>query len=191
MFTGVIEAQGKVKNFKNGVLEITLPKFFGKLKIGSSVAVDGVCLTLVQQKSSIGFFDVVAETQARTTLGSFEPGQVVNLERPLQWQGRVEGHFVLGHVDGVGIIRQVSVAKKQKSILVETPKLIRRFVCEKGSIAANGVSLTIGKTKKGSFWLHLIPQTLKSTNLGGLAGGSRVNLEADMVAKLLLKRRFN
>ncbi len=194
MFTGIIEAQGTVKAFKSGKLEIVVPQFFGKLKRGSSLAVDGVCLTVTRQTARIAVFDVVRETQKRSTLGLLAAGSQVNLERPLKWQGRIEGHFVSGHVDGVGIVKVVTKRKNETDIQIQASPNLKAFLVEKGSVAINGASLTLGKVKGGIFWIHCIPHTLKLTNLNRLQKGDRVNLEADLAAKLICakrSRRFN
>ncbi len=191
MFTGIIEAQGLIRDFKyrkkNGVLEIEAPKISRGLKVGGSLAVNGVCLTVVKKRRHRLFFNIVSETYERTTLGTLKKGVLVNLERALKANARIEGHFVLGHVDGVGEILKVLEAKRQKSFLISFPRHLRAYLTEKGSVAVDGVGLTLGKISKNAFWVHCIPHTLKVATLGRTTVKNKVNLEADIVAKLIAK----
>ena len=194
MFTGIIEAKGSVLNFskrKNkqtvSVLEIAVPAFILKgLKIGSSVAVNGVCLTVVKKGMRKISFDVVNETKNRTNLGELNLKDNVNLERPMKLNARGHGHFVLGHVDGVGRVQKIVLKGRQKSFLISFPKDLRKWISEKGSVALDGISLTVGKVSSNTFWAHLIPHTLKHTTTGQYCLGTRVNLEVDILAKLVL-----
>lgn len=186
MFSGIVEAQGRVralrKKGKAARLELRVPAAYARLKKGDSVAVDGVCLTVVARGRGRLSFDVVAETLRRTRLGRLEEGERVNLERPLRWRGRVHGHLVQGHIDAV-----VKVLKKDShSFEVAYPKRVRQWVAPKGSVALNGISLTVGRVSGASFRVHGIPHTLKSTNMGLWKAGTALNLEAD----LWLKARF-
>jgi riboflavin synthase len=189
MFTGIIEAQGKVVGWKKAAgtaltLELAVPGVVERtLKKGGSLAVNGACLTVTGKKKGLVWFNVIEETLRRTMLGSLKKGDGVNLERPLPWKGRVEGHFVLGHVDGVGRIKKITSAKQGKSFLIAFPKSLRRFFLEKGSVAVDGVSLTLGKVSANGFWVHCIPHTLKVTGFGAYREGSAVNLEADILIK--------
>lgn len=196
MFTGIIEARGKVRGWKKAkgadTLELAAPPFLARsLKIGGSLAVNGVCLTVTRKKKSTLEFNVIEETLRRTTLGRLKAGDVVNLERPLRWQGRVEGHFVLGHVDGVGRIEKIIVDKGGKSFLIAFPKNLRRFFLEKGSVAVDGVSLTLGKAGSKNFWVHCIPHTLKITHFGSYEKGAFVNLETDILMKFAASNRLS
>ncbi len=188
MFTGIVEAQGIVRSSgaKNRSLEIEIepPKISRALKIGGSLMVDGVCLTVVRKKGKRFFFNLVGETIKRSTLGSLKFGDRVHLERALKVGGRIEGHLVLGHVDGVGTVQKILKKKDEKSFLISFPKKIKPYFIEKGSVAVDGVSLTIGRVTPGGFWVHLIPHTLTKTHLGNLRFNSKVNLEADIMAKL-------
>lgn len=184
MFTGIIEALGTVKNFDGETLAIEIPASWKRVQIGSSIAVHGACLTVVKQKGRRLFFNVIGETRARTVLGRLRPGDRVNLERAMRYGDRFEGHMVLGHVDGAGTIARISRSGKQTSFLVRAPKNLRKFLVEKGSVAVNGVSLTLGRVRPAGFWVHLIPHTLEVTQLGRLKMGDNVNLEADILAKL-------
>lgn len=189
MFTGVIESISVVQAVqKKGSLmrlEIRTPFIAKQVRIGSSVAVNGVCLTVSKKTAQVLSFDVVSETLQRTTLGGFSKHDKVHLELPLKWQGRLEGHFVLGHVDGVGEISRVLGQGPQKSIQVRFSRSLKPFLLEKGSVAMDGVSLTLGKVSSEYFWVHLVPHTLKMTAFGGLKKGARVNLEADILIKSL------
>ncbi len=194
MFTGIVEKIGVVrelkKNSKRRTRTLVLDVRGGlsrTLGIGGSVAVNGACLTLVRKKAGTLSFELVAETLRRTTLRDLKPGDRVHLELPLKGNSRLDGHFVLGHVDGVGEVLRVKRSDGEMSLLVSPPKPLRPFFLEKGSIAVDGVSLTVGRVSARSFWLHLIPHTLKKTCFGGLKAGDRVNLEADILVKLLSK----
>lgn len=192
MFTGIIETVGIVRENsgnKRGVstLVIDSPKLARFLKIGGSLAVNGACLTVVKKAGKSISFHLVRETLKRTALGALAPGEAVNLERPLKTGGRLEGHFVLGHIDGTGKVLKIVRHKEALSLLVSLPKPLQKYFIKKGSAAVNGVSLTLGKVGRGSFWVHLIPHTLKETNLGHCGPGTRLNLEADLLVKLVGK----
>ena len=188
MFTGIVEATGRVRSLKTSKgktrLEAEAPAFFcSGLKLGGSVSVSGVCLTVVEKTKQTISFDLAGETKKRSTLGRLKKNDAVNLERPLKWNGRLEGHFVLGHVDGTGRIKKIDSAGKEKSFLVGFPKNLKPFILEKGSVAIDGVSLTIGRVAKDAFWVHVIPHTLKATCFGDFKTGAAVNLEADILIK--------
>ncbi len=186
MFSGIVDAQGRLQSFqkksKGARLCLRVPADYRRLKKGSSVAVDGVCLTVVARGKGTLSFDVVSETLKRTRLGGLKAGEKLNLEQPLRWKGRIHGHLVQGHVDAV-----VTVLKRTSGgFRVSCPRKLRRWVAPKGSVALNGVSLTVGRLSAGSFWVHGIPHTLRHTNLGSWKSGSLVHLETD----LWLKARF-
>ena len=187
MFTGIVRGCGRVLSFsaeKNAWrLAIAAPKNFPPLKIGGSLSVDGVCLTVSQKKGAIYFFDVVAETVRRTTLGKYKKGVLVNLEPALEWKERIEGHFVQGHVDGIGTLLEISRRDKDVCFQIKYPVKLKPFLIEKGSIAVNGVSLTLGPVKANQFYLYLIPHTLKLSNFNQLKPGDQLNLEADLMVK--------
>ncbi len=188
MFTGIVEASGVVKGWKKEpgrapLLEIRTAVFSRGAKIGGSISVNGACLTVTKKKGASLFFNVIGETKSRTTLGKLRAGDRVCLERPLKWAGRIEGHFVQGHVDGVGRVRRVLKKGHEKSFLISFPIGLKRSLVEKGSVAVDGVSLTIGKTVKGAFWVHCIPHTLKATNFDAYRAGTKVNLEGDILIK--------
>jgi riboflavin synthase len=172
VFTGIVRERGRVASFDDGrlVVESTLAP-----GIGDSVAVDGVCLTVVEATGGTLAFDVVAETVSRT-----RPfGDAVNLEPSLRAGDPLGGHVVQGHVDGVGRIRDVD----DEGIWVDPPAALLRYVVEKGSIAVDGVSLTIAELDEAGFRIALIPHTRAVTTLGALAPGDAVNLEVDVLAK--------
>ncbi len=187
MFTGVVYGLGTVKTVEKKArgarLVIEAPSGFPAVKIGGSVSVNGACLTVVRKEKKRLVFDVVRETMRCTRFGGLKPGDRVHLEPALAWNGRLEGHFVQGHVDGTGRVRRLRREKKGMSVEIAFPPGFRRYVLEKGSVAVDGVSLTVGKTGKSAFWVHLIPHTLKRTGFGGLRAGDRVNLEGDMLLK--------
>lgn len=188
MFTGIVEALGSVKDIikrgSSAELSIAMPDDFKDCVIGDSVAVNGACLTISRKSGSIFFFDVSSETLDKTTLGSLRIGEKVNLERAIRADGRFGGHFVTGHVDCVGkIIGKLSMGQGAWSLEFEAPESIQRYLVEKGSIAVDGISLTIVKLKPFSFIVAVISHTIKNTNLSIKGAGSKVNLEADMLAK--------
>lgn|SRR3989338_3826984 len=192
MFTGLVEAkgvaQGMKRQKKTWILEIKAPRVSKSLRIGSSLAVNGVCLTVVSKKAgSRIFFNLVAETRKRSNLGNLRPGDPVNLERPLKLGGRFEGHLVLGHVDGVGQVKRILMKAREKSFLIHFPKPLGRYFVEKGSVAVDGVSMTLGKVAGNRFWIHGIPHTLTHTLFNHYRVNAKVNLEVDLLAKLAVR----
>ena len=192
MFTGIVEKMGKVKTLgpvsrlRSGSgfrIFLNVGPKWDRLPIGSSVAVDGVCLTVSGRGRGVLSFDLLKETLKMTRFSSLRAGDRVNLERALRVGRRIEGHFVQGHVDGTGKVLKVLRRNKEKSFLVSFPKSIKNYILPKGSIALNGVSLTIGKIQTGAFWVYVIPHTSKKTNLGLIRQGDHVNLEADVLLK--------
>ena len=195
MFTGIIEKKTEVAALKSTGggkrLLVWLPKGWKRPLLGSSIAVDGACLTVVAGarrlpaggQAPLLTFDLLAETLRKTHFRSSRPGDIVNLERPVKSGQRIDGHIVQGHVDGTGKALKVLRRKREKSLLISFPKTLKKYLIPKGSIAVNGVSLTLGKTEKNAFWVHVIPHTLKITNLADLSPGDRVHLEADALLK--------
>ncbi len=169
-------------------LEIILPRHF-RLELGGSLCVDGACLTVAKKKGQSAFFDLLQETRRRTHLGRLSVGARVNLERPLRWGGRLDGHLVSGHVDEKGIVAKIKAAGREKSFLIQASAKLVGFVREKGSITVNGVSLTVGGVGKKGFWVHCIPATLKRTNLKSLKVKDSVNLEVDILMKMCGQKR--
>ncbi len=202
MFTGIVEETGSIESITptaTGIRFVVAAKRVAKdLKLGDSLAINGVCLTLVKRaKKSAGarlHFDLLNETWTRTNLQFLKLGEPVNLERALAAGGRFGGHFVSGHVDGVGKIVKWERSGADHVLDVEAPAAVRRYVVQKGSICVDGISLTVsGITKKG-FRLWIIPHTFEVTNLRGRKVGDAVNLEADLLGKYvdqLLERRLS
>lgn len=187
MFTGIVEELGEIIGKKDGpesaVLEIRGPLVVSDAAHGSSIAVNGVCLTVVDLKNDVFTADVMRETLERSSLGALEPGSRVNLERPVRLQDRLGGHLVQGHVDGVGVIVERVPSEKWEIVRVSLPEPLSRYVVEKGSITVDGVSLTVVEAAPDSFTISLIPTTLELTTLGRKGPGDPVNLEVDVVAK--------
>ena len=185
MFTGLVEAVGEVVGVEGdaqgAVLEISSP-IAAELEPGASISVSGACLTAREIDGERFRADVVAETLRRTTLGGLHAGSRVNLELPLRTGDRLGGHFVLGHVDGVGELR---ARHDSGEIDVAIDDELARYVVEKGSIALDGVSLTVAGVDNATVTVALIPQTRASTTLGEAAVGARLNVEVDMLAKHL------
>jgi riboflavin synthase len=189
MFTGIIEGQGTVAGLRvaadesAAALLVDAPWLAGQLTVGDSVAVNGCCLT-VTRASPAGFAaDLVAETLRRTALGRLRPGEGVNLERPLAADGRLGGHVVQGHVDGLGRVLAHDQVGEGAELRVGIDQELARYVVVKGSIAVDGVSLTVAGTGQDWFSVALVPHTLAVTTLGGRQPGDQVQLEVDVLAK--------
>ncbi|HEX9291269.1 MAG TPA: riboflavin synthase [Anaeromyxobacteraceae bacterium] len=188
MFTGLIEDVGTVERVapRQGGARLALrPRTLAvdALALGESVACSGCCLTVAERGGGIVSFDAVPETLSRTTLGSWRPGSAVNLERALALGDRLGGHLVAGHVDAVGEILARVAEGQGARLTVSLPPAIAPLVAEKGSIAVDGISLTVARAHRDRFEVALIPETLARTTLGAAAPGTRVNLEADVVAR--------
>jgi riboflavin synthase len=182
MFTGIVEELGSAIEVGTR-LTVSCRKVIEDSEVAASVAVNGVCLTVVAREMDRLSFDLSPETLARTSLGSLAPGDAVNLERSATLATRLGGHLVQGHVDGVGTITQVRDASTGVEMRVELPDDLARYVVEKGSITVDGVSLTVTDITSGEFGVALIPFTLEATTLGTATVGDRVNLEVDVLAK--------
>jgi riboflavin synthase len=185
MFTGIISHQGRFRGFRKGRSEMAVEAagLAGKLAVGDSVAVNGVCLTLTGGDRGVLRFDLSAETLAGTTLGSLKAGDRLNLELPLTLAAPLGGHLVSGHVDGVGSVVRVSARPPGKRLALSFPPELRPFLVAKGSVAVDGASLTVASLGPSSFEVALVPTTLAATNLGALRPGAKVNLECDMLGK--------
>jgi riboflavin synthase len=186
MFTGMITAVGIVREVKptTGGTRVVVDADkldLGDVAVGDSIAVNGACLTVVALAPPLLSFDVSQET-LNCTLG-FAVGAQVNLEKSLRLADRLGGHLVSGHVDGVGVVTQVAAVGENRLFVVEALPELARYIARKGSIAVNGVSLTVNTVNGAVFEVNLIPHTLRETNLGLLQPGARVNLEADMLAR--------
>ena len=184
MFSGIVQTVGKIesikdKNYIKTIRIETHGDYLEDIAIGQSVSVDGVCLSLVKKNNEYCEFEAVEETINRTTLGRYKQGTKVNLEKSLKFGDTVGGHFVSGHIHTRGRIVEVELVGESKNILVEIEEKWIKYLTEKGYISVNGASITIGKVSKNTFYVHLIPETLKTTNLDELIYDNYVNLEFD------------
>tara|TARA_Y100001935_G_C17254800_1_gene483038 strand:+ start:346 stop:954 length:609 start_codon:yes stop_codon:yes gene_type:complete len=184
MFSGIVQTVGKIDSIKDEdhikTIRIeTHGNYLEDIAIGQSVSVDGVCLSLVKKSDEYCEFEAVEETINRTTLRSYKQGTKVNLEKSLKFGDTVGGHFVSGHIHTTGRIAEVELVGESKNILVEIEEKWTKYLTEKGYISVNGASITIGKVSKNTFYIHLIPETLKTTNLNKLIYDNYVNLEFD------------
>ena len=182
MFTGIVEELGTAVEVGTR-LAVEGPKVATDSDVSASVAVNGVCLTVVERTDGRMTFELSPETLARTSLGSLEAGDSVNLERPVTLLTRLGGHLVQGHVDGVGTIKRIDDAPPGKDFRIDLPDDLGRYLVEKGSVTVDGVSLTVTDVKGSEFGVALIPFTLEATTLGTAEVGDRVNLEVDVLAK--------
>ena len=193
MFTGIIEGTAtvksvsKVRNGADTLLRIRLGRLGRGLKTGDSVSVSGACLTVSKLSKGEAEFQMVAETVRRTSLGSLKPSDKVNIERSLKVGERLEGHFVLGHVDGTGIVEDIIEKPTETTIWIKLDDKLAKSVVPKGSIAVDGVSLTLVDIDGDRISISLIPHTLKMTTLGLIVKGDRVNIETDVLGKYVLQ----
>lgn len=190
MFTGIVEELGTVVAFdrRGDAARLTVGAVTARdgSEVGASVAVNGVCLTVVERPSDGLVFEVGPETLRRTALGGLRPGRRVNLERPLRLGGALGGHLVLGHVDGVGTVERVERVESTARVRIALPdRELAPLLIPQGSVAVDGVSLTIAVLAVTTFEVMLIPHTLAVTTFGGLAGGEAVNVETDVIGKYL------
>jgi riboflavin synthase len=185
MFTGIVQELGTVDAFDGSRLVVTARETSAGAAVGDSVSVAGVCLTVVEAAEGRLAFDVVPETLSRTALGSLEPGSEVNIEPSLRVGDQVGGHVVQGHVDAVGRVRSVVREGDSRRVWFDAPEAVVRYCIEKGSIAVEGVSLTVAAFDDDGFEVALIPHTLEVTTLGRLEAGDEVNLEADVLGKVV------
>lgn len=183
MFTGIIEEVGIVRAVQNGHIEIEAKKVLEGTRIGDSIAVNGVCLTVTKMTSSHFSADVMNETFSRSNLSSLLHGDKVNLERAMSPGGRFGGHFVSGHIDGTGKIIGMENDGNAVRVLISVQEKILRLIIEKGSVAIDGISLTVAKVFPESFSVSVIPLTGKDTSLLGKEKGALVNIENDMIGK--------
>ena len=183
MFTGIVEEVGLVAKLDARSLTVRASKVVNGLQLGDSISVNGACLTVVARRDDQFSVDVVPETRRRTSLGTLTPGNRVNLERPLAVGDRLGGHIMQGHVDATGRVTSRKPEADSVILRISSPKRLMPYIVEKGSIAVDGISLTVVKRGASSFTLSVIPYTLENTNLKEKAVGDRVNLEVDIVAK--------
>lgn len=189
MFTGIVECTGRIARIaprEGGVRMMIVPRrSLGRLALGESIAVSGACLT-VTGRAARGFtVDVSPETLRRTTLGDLAPGTTVNLERAMKLGDRLGGHIVQGHVDGVGTLERITPDRQWVLYRFRAPKPVVPYLVEKGSVTIDGVSLTVFSCRDGAFSVALIPHTLAHTTLAERRVGERVNVEADVLMKLV------
>jgi riboflavin synthase len=187
MFTGIVEQVGAVVSVEargpDARLVLRGPVVVTGTHVGDSIAVDGVCLTVTDLVADTFAVDVMPETLRCSTLGDLAVGDPVNLERAVRADGRLDGHIVQGHVDGVGVVAERDPGPRWDDIVIGCPPGLTRYVAQKGSVAVSGVSLTVTGVGQDRFGVSLIPTTLVGTTLGALAPGDRVNLEVDVIAK--------
>ena len=188
MFTGIVEEVGVLVSAERGgsVLRVRIgaPLLAKDLPVGGSVAVNGCCLTAVAVAAGAFDCELTEETLSRTAfLARLQPGRALNLERPLRADGRFDGHIVQGHVDAVGRIRSLEKNERAANLVVECPPALERYLVEKGSVAVDGISLTVARLDPASFVAAIIPYTLDHTSLRDAGAGDPVNLEADVIAK--------
>ena len=186
MFTGIVEGTGAVQgHIQAGQLQLRPSFSVRAIRIGESVSVNGCCLTVTQKRKNLIQADLSPETLKVTNLGKLTPGSHVNLERPVRLSDRLGGHLVSGHVDGIGRILSVKKDSKGSVIEIKIPKNLRRYLIPKGSIAVDGISMTINRLQRDRFDLVVVPHTLRQTNLKDRKRGDWVNLEVDMVGKYI------
>nr|AIE99271.1 riboflavin synthase subunit alpha (ribE, RIB5) [uncultured marine thaumarchaeote KM3_107_D09]AIF02562.1 riboflavin synthase subunit alpha (ribE, RIB5) [uncultured marine thaumarchaeote KM3_157_H08]AIF04186.1 riboflavin synthase subunit alpha (ribE, RIB5) [uncultured marine thaumarchaeote KM3_172_D05]AIF10733.1 riboflavin synthase subunit alpha (ribE, RIB5) [uncultured marine thaumarchaeote KM3_47_A03]AIF10781.1 riboflavin synthase subunit alpha (ribE, RIB5) [uncultured marine thaumarchaeote len=194
MFTGIIVGTGKVtkldqktKNRSAIQMTVNLGKYAKGLKIGQSVAINGVCLSATKISNNNCVFEMIDETTKKTDLGNVKAGSIVNVERSLKVGDRLEGHFVLGHIDGVATITKIEKKPKEVKIWFRIPKKLTKYVVKKGSIALDGISLTLVDVKKDVASVCLIPHTINVTNFKSKKIGDKLNIETDVLGKYVLK----
>jgi riboflavin synthase len=190
MFTGIVEAVGtlaEVKGTGGGIRVRIQTPLASELKIGDSLAVNGVCLTVILIDGDHVHADVGPETARVTTLGALQREQSVNLERPLRGDGRFDGHFVMGHVDGVGVIDEIRVEGESHWLTIVFPPALAPYFIRKGSIAVDGVSLTVAGLGERQVDVMVVPHTWSHTTFKGLRKGDKVNLECDMIGKYVVR----
>lgn len=193
MFTGIVEGIGVIREIADSTrrsatrITVDLGSHSDGLQTGQSVALNGVCLTAVNLSGTECVFEMIEETVAKTDLGNLKVGGVVNIERSLKVGDRLEGHFVLGHVDGVGIIQEINEKPDEVSVSVVVPKDLSRYIVQKGSVAIDGISLTVVDVRDNVVSVSLIPHTVDVTNFRTRKSGDRVNIETDILGKYIMK----
>ncbi len=190
MFTGIITDRGRVRAVSQRSLtrlEIETKYPTGSIAIGASIACSGACLSVVERGTGWFAVEASAETLSKTTLGTWRSGTAVNLERPLKLGDELGGHLVLGHVDGVGNLIERRPDGGSLRLTFEAPADLARFIAPKGSVAIDGVSMTVNEVSGRQFGVNVIPITLRETNLGEIAVGDRVNLEIDLLARYVAR----
>jgi len=191
LFTGIIIEMGEITSVKmrsgGAVLSLKAGEIASDAKLGDSISVNGVCLTVVERKSNMLSFDLSDETLHSTNLGALKAGDRVNLEPSLSPDSKIGGHFVTGHVDAAGAMRSKAIIGDMLKIEISAPQKVMNFLVEKGSVAVDGVSLTVVDVLSGGFTIVIIPHTAKLTTLGFKGAGDTVNIEADILGKYVAK----
>jgi len=190
MFTGIITDVGYVRRLRRGeLLDLTIATVFdtSAISLGASIACSGACLTVVAVEPAAFTVQASVETLTRTTLGEWEEGTPVNLEKPLRLGDELGGHLVLGHVDGVARIVERRPEAESVRFVFEAPQELTPFIAPKGSVALDGVSLTVNEMAQNRFGVNIIPHTLACTNFGSLRAGQRMNLEIDLIARYVAR----
>ena len=193
MFTGIITGTGKIKKIEKNTKNrsaikvlVDLGKNSRGLKIGQSVALNGVCLSATKIAKNLCMFEMIDETMKKTDLGNLKVGSLINIERSLKVGERLEGHFVLGHVDGVAVITKIEQKPKEVKIWFKIPKKLKKYVVQKGSIALDGISLTVVDAKNDLASVCIIPHTMEITNFKTKKIGDKLNIETDVLGKYIL-----
>jgi riboflavin synthase len=191
LFTGLIRELGEISSVENrsggAILSLKSNEVVSSAKRGDSISVNGVCLTVVSKKDNVLFFDLSEETLRSTNLVNLKPGDIVNLEPSLSFDSKIGGHFVTGHVDVTGKIRsKVNIGDMMK-FEIEVPTIVMNFLVEKGSVAVDGISLTVVDILKNSFTVVIIPHTAKLTTMGFKCPGDTVNIETDILGKYVIR----
>lgn len=193
MFSGIVEEKGTVARIRAKenllILSVKARKVLKGVKIGDSISVDGVCLTVTKLAKNVADFDIMKETIDKTTLKRLVVGSEVNLEGALRVNDRLGGHFVSGHIDGVGVIKQRISKPNYEEFQIVVPRKLSRYLAPKGSVSVDGISLTLGEVKGNIFSIYIIPHTLEVTTLGHKRQGDEVNIETDLLAKYILSAR--
>ena len=196
MFTGIVDGIGiikklekKTKNRSAAKIKVDLGNLAKGLKVGHSVALNGVCLTVTRISKKVAEFEIIGETIKKTDLGKLESGDKVNIERSLKVGDRMEGHFVLGHIDGTGKIINIKKFPKEIKLWIELPNNLTKYVVKKGSIAIDGISLTLVDIIKNKILVCIIPHTMEITNLNSKKIGDKVNIETDILGKYIIPKR--
>jgi riboflavin synthase len=193
MFTGLIAAQGLVRKAEDGHFAISCPWPPESLELGASIACDGCCLTVTggelhgSNDGSVFTVDVSQETLSKTTLGGWRQGRLINLERPLKAGSEIGGHLVAGHVDGIARIAGIAEAGFSKIFTIDAPDHLAKFIAPKGSVALDGISLTVNEVDGARFTLNMIPHSLQVTTWGGKQPGDFANLEVDLIARYVAR----
>lgn len=192
MFTGLIQSVGEIRNVqeKSGDLQFTIDTHFQDMSdvdIGDSIAMDGVCLTVISMDGNCIDVDVSVETINKTAVRNWQTGTCINLEKSLTLKDKLGGHLVSGHVDATGVCKSVTQSARSNIYVFEIPEQLKKYVVVKGSIAINGVSLTVNDVHGCEVSVNLIPHTMHYTNLGGLKAGDIINIEIDTIARYVEK----